>query len=484
MKPPFRSASHTIVLSDIHISDAEPVHKHRPLWKRYKRKRFFIDRSFRRFLEYMQSKIEGPIELVLNGDIFDFDSVLAQPQGEEASDSHLAAGWLEKRRGLNAEEEKSRFKMRTILKDHSTWVESIRKFILAGNRVVFIVGNHDMELHWPGVQQEILDALKLSGEFRDSVRFCEWFYVSNQDTLIEHGNQYDAYCLCSNPIHPLIKKGSRIYVRQPFGNLANKYMMNGMGLFNPHVESNYIMTATQYVAFFFRYMLRTQPLLIWTWFWGAMITLFTSIGEGLLPALKDPLTVESRISQIATRSNASPRVVRSLREIHVHPAIHDHFQILRELWLDRAFLFVLICFASFQIFSVVHLFARVSLLWFCVPLLFFLPFFLFYASSVKSNVFGFMDSVANSAPLAAKICKVKRVIHGHTHIEQHRVIEGVELINTGAWSPSFLDPECRRPFGRKPFAWIRPAENGKGRIATLHEWLDPDTERVIPIDGA
>ena len=88
--------------------------------------------------------------------------------------------------------------------------------------------------------KSIVNALKLSDNAESRVLFCEWFFISNADTMIEHGNQYDHYTMCANPINPLIRKHGKNYVRLPFGNLANKFMMNGMRLFNPHVESSWI----------------------------------------------------------------------------------------------------------------------------------------------------------------------------------------------------------------------------------------------------
>lgn len=79
--------------------------------------------------------------------------------------------------------------------------------------MVFVIGNHDIELHWPLVQKSLLHFLALSPEQESRVKFCEWFYLSEGDTAIEHGNQYDDYCVASNPIHPLIKKGKHVHVR-------------------------------------------------------------------------------------------------------------------------------------------------------------------------------------------------------------------------------------------------------------------------------
>ena len=242
---------HTVVLSDVHLADAEIPPPDNPLWKRYKHPDLFVDGSLKRLLEELQRQIDGPIELVLNGDLFDFDSVMVIPESPD-----FPVSWLERRRGLNAQEPKSRFKIRRILQDHPMFVQALRAFLLEGHRVVFVIGNHDIELHWPSVQKEIRDHFDLPEDLRRNVSFAEWFYISGGDTLIEHGSQYDAYCLCSNPIFPLIRKGSKRSVRLPFGNLAGRYMTNGMGLFNPHVESSFIMSLREYLIFFFKHLIR------------------------------------------------------------------------------------------------------------------------------------------------------------------------------------------------------------------------------------
>jgi UDP-2,3-diacylglucosamine pyrophosphatase LpxH len=472
---PFQSALHTIVVSDLHLADAEPPHPRNRLWKRFKGKDLFIDDTFKLFLEKIQSVIPGPIELVFNGDIFDFDSVMAIPKNPE-----FGVSWMEELRGLGPEEAKSRFKIQVILSTHSVWLEAVRDFILKGNRVVFNIGNHDMELHWPIVRKDLVNCLNLPDEFRDSVRFTEWFYISNQDTLIEHGNQYDAYCLCSNPIHPLIRTSGKVLVRLPFGNLAGKYMLNGMGLMNPHVDSSFIKNSVfEYVVFFLRYVIRTQPFLLFTWFWSAIVTLVVSINEGFHRALNDPLTVETRVEDIARRSNSTVSMVWALKEVHVHPAIYSPIKILRELWLDRAILFCLVVFGSFQIFATVNVFANISIVWMVIPFFIFLPMFLLYARSVESEVAKLQKVGFEMIPISARIAKVNRVIQGHTHHEADTQIDGIEYFNTGTWSLAFHDVECTKAYGRKCFAWIRPdTENLGSRVCSLFEWTGKDFVKI------
>ncbi|MCJ8278169.1 MAG: metallophosphoesterase, partial [Bdellovibrionales bacterium] len=196
----FTKAPYTAIVSDLHLCEEEPVHPKYPLWKKYKTAEFFFDKEFREFLEYIDEKAgEEKIELIMNGDTFDFDSMTYLPE-----EPRYRISWLEKKRGLEPEEEKSVDKMRVILEDHPEWCDAVHWFISQGHRIVFVVGNHDLELHWKSVQIELLNGLKLSTEERTRVRFVEWFYISNQDTLVEHGNQYDPYCLCDVPVNPYV----------------------------------------------------------------------------------------------------------------------------------------------------------------------------------------------------------------------------------------------------------------------------------------
>jgi len=78
--PPSPTVGHSFVVSDIHLSDAQPMDPSRPLWKRFKGRDLFVDRCFGRFLEHAESLSEGPAELILDGDTFDFDSVMDLPE--------------------------------------------------------------------------------------------------------------------------------------------------------------------------------------------------------------------------------------------------------------------------------------------------------------------------------------------------------------------------------------------------------------------
>src|SRR5262245_681440 len=100
----------------MHLCDIEPVNPKRPYWKTYKQRAHFIDADFRAMLAYATERADGPLEIVLNGDIFDFDSVTRLPPTPDHQ-----IGWLARLRGLQSEEWMSLFKIDAIITDHPEW---------------------------------------------------------------------------------------------------------------------------------------------------------------------------------------------------------------------------------------------------------------------------------------------------------------------------------------------------------------------------
>jgi UDP-2,3-diacylglucosamine pyrophosphatase LpxH len=466
------AAPHTLVFSDLHLTTAERPDPARPLWKRWQQRDLFVDDAIAAMLRQAREEARGgPLEVVLDGDVFDFDAVTGLPAQEDYGvGGPFPIGWLERERGLHPSEPKSAWKMARILDDHPVFVEALRQLLTAGHRVVFVIGNHDIELHWPAVQAVLRARLQPDG--RGDLRICAFFYVSHGDTLIEHGNQYDAYCLCLDPISPLVRVPplAETRVRLPFGNYASRYMINGMGMFNPHAGQSFILSFWGYVLFFWQHVARVQPLLPITWFWTACVTFVASLRDGLLPAERDVLSLEERVDAIAREANSTPRVVRALDALKVHTAIFRPWMVARELWLDRVLLFLLVVFGSFELLATAKVFVGIPTTWGWLGLMFLMfPPFLLYARGVSSDVNQTEAELVRRLPLIARLTGCRRVVIGHTHAERHVVIEGVELLNAGTWSPAFRDVACTEPYGRKCVVRLRPRSDGT-RVASLEAW--------------
>ena len=170
-----------IVVSDLHLS-AGRVAEGNPL------EDFGSDREFADFLEEVtaESEHEGAeVELIFNGDVFemlqvphviDFDPAVEYP-----------AKWYH-----SSSEEDSVLKMAIIIEGHRPFFEGLGRFLRVGpprRHVTFVKGNHDLNLHWSGVQAVIRDALGARSGRRSLVSFEER-RICREGIYVEHGNQY------------------------------------------------------------------------------------------------------------------------------------------------------------------------------------------------------------------------------------------------------------------------------------------------------
>ena len=138
--PPPLSARYTAVLSDLHLSDAEPADPRRPGWREFKRAGLDNDARLTAVLDHLRVLSGGePVDLVLDGDALDFDTILALPDP-----APFPVTWLERQRGLDSEEAKSLWKLGRILEFHPVFVTALRRWVHQGNGLTFIIGNHDL----------------------------------------------------------------------------------------------------------------------------------------------------------------------------------------------------------------------------------------------------------------------------------------------------------------------------------------------------
>ena len=414
------------------------------------------------------------VELVLNGDVFDFDSVCRTPPNPSFRVSQLEMTY-----GLKTEERKSAYKIDVIMEDHKEFAQGLTEFLKNGHRLVFIIGNHDLELHWEEVQKSIRRHIDPEQAYENQIRFCEFFYISNEDTLIEHGHQYDPYCKASNPVFPFILRYNRVEIKIPFGNLATRYMINAMGFFNPYVESNYIMSAKEYVGFFLKYIIRAQPFLIFSWLYGASLVLFNSVRDEFATVFRDPLLVERKVAEIADKSNAKPRMVRELMNLSVPSAAKRPWLLARELWLDRAFIFLLGLLIVLQVILIVKQLTDISLFWAVIPILIFAPFFIFYSRTVQSQVGSFKEPQERLLSLAAMVTGTQRIVHGHTHIVRHEHIGPIEHLNSGTWSPAFKNVNCTIAEDQKTAIWIYRENPDEPRRAKVLQFKNMSLQKFF-----
>lgn len=170
-----------IVVSDLHLGAGREAEGNRL-------EDFGSDREFAAFLEELVAESERDtleVELIVNGDAFEMLQVPHTPSFEpderyRARDYHSSS------------EEDSMLKMDHIIAGHPSFFTGLRQFLQVGpprRSVTFVKGNHDLNLHWPAVQEQIRQALDATGP-RNALLGFEERRVSREGIYIEHGNQY------------------------------------------------------------------------------------------------------------------------------------------------------------------------------------------------------------------------------------------------------------------------------------------------------
>jgi len=451
------NVKNTVIVSDLHLTETKIVGPNHRSWMAYKKISTAVDLGFAKFLSHINKNVDGTIELVFNGDTFDFDLVLSTPKD-------ISINFLSKKRGLGYEEWMSLFKINVIIDGHPVFFKALKDFIAQGHKVVIISGNHDVELYWKSVQNRLRSELDTNEQ---SLVFCRWFYISNNDTYISHGHQYDPNCVIRDIINPTIRVKDCPVIRVPFGNLAAKYIANGIGWLNPHSKKDCILSAKDYLRLFFRH-LRSQPLMGWSWLWGSIVAFYISIEHHIKQSIKSPFSIENEILNIAKNSNTTPSVVYKLEALKVASTCTNPFTIFRELWLDRSSLLFILLFIAWQVMLHINIATHVSMLWFIIPFILLLPTLIIYSSNIKSTAFSKPLLTPERAEYIFKITGVDRIVLAHTHDSKHTNIGSIEYINSGSWAPEFSDINCKVNSNDNKYVLI--TNNSDNRQASLINW--------------
>ena len=163
-----------IVLSDLHLGGGASINNRRnPL------ESFNYDKELVEFLEYHSSSefLNRDVELILNGDVFDF---LAVPFVKFFDDEF----WSE-RASLD--------KLKIVLEAHPEVIEAFSKFCeCKKKKIVYVVGNHDAEMVFDSLQEYLLS--KLTEKAREKFLIIleqNGEYKPVEGIIIQHGHEYD-----------------------------------------------------------------------------------------------------------------------------------------------------------------------------------------------------------------------------------------------------------------------------------------------------
>jgi UDP-2,3-diacylglucosamine pyrophosphatase LpxH len=426
-----------LVLSDLHLCDVE---EHADGWKAYKSAAYLFDdeleKLFERYLAATPVGVE-PI-LVLNGDLFDFDLVDAVPN---------PAPWpvsrSERKRGLDPTPEKSVWKLERMLSHHPKFVQALASYLCRGHRLVYVLGNHDRELHFEEVRAAFLTVLHAAaqasgGTFSDeSVRIEPWFYYEPGELYVEHGNQYDPYNSFRYLLSPIIETEGARALALPMGNLSNRLLLTRMGFFNPH-SSDYILNVYRYVLHWIRYYAWSRRSILPLWLFGSFSIMARLLG--LRRRLRrEPPAHRAALHEVAARSGLDVSTVEALAKLHRPPISGRLYRIMRELWLDRVFMALAMTTGTVALaLLAIPLWLKLMVPLCGFPLLYFIYEYLVQGETIST----FEHRLPECARAIAALLPVQVVTFGHTHNPRAIPLDyNLIFIDTGTWAPSAQGPK-------------------------------------------
>ncbi len=178
---------------------------------------FIADRKLASLIQELAAR-KHPVDLVFNGDTFDFLKCPSQVLPHSVYPRHITASV-------------SLAKIRLIHQAHASVFKALAQFVNAnGKKVYFILGNHDPDLVYPEVQEEIR---RLLGD-SSAVKFPGLRYTE-KGVHVEHGHQYDFVFKINTGKLFLNYKGSSI-LNLPFVSFGLLSQFMHMKEENPFIE--------------------------------------------------------------------------------------------------------------------------------------------------------------------------------------------------------------------------------------------------------
>jgi UDP-2,3-diacylglucosamine pyrophosphatase LpxH len=196
------------------------------------------DRAVQKFIDYHRDNpSKGPDghtrawRLVFNGDIFDFLHLDVRPTGDDAP----APSEEEELYGLSFEENRSCWKLGVICAVHRRTVQALARFVDAGHEIVFVLGNHDVDLWFDKVREALIGAVELQSkkpaQVSAGIAFEPWFHFEEGRAYIEHGHRFDPYNTFPDPLQPLVVRREK-ELAPTFGHFSLRYFCNRVRTFS------------------------------------------------------------------------------------------------------------------------------------------------------------------------------------------------------------------------------------------------------------
>ncbi len=468
--PPTKNES-LLVFSDVHLgsdlNDRDTGHVVRRSHK--------IDRDLVELLRHYLAETPAGDRwrIVIAGDFIDFIGITVGA-GEEDLATELTAE--EQEHGLGNASDHARIKLRRVADRHGDVFEALAAFVAEGHALTVVHGNHDVEFHWDEVKSDFRRILlghaearaaksgaALDGSFLDRIEFNPWFFYWNGVAYIEHGHQYDPYCVTEHVMAPLSPFDPR-RVARGFCDVLLRHVVRPTRGMREHGHEN--TGLGYYLAFGAKQGIGGMAKLGLR-FARAVLELFRLRQEHLSEAATALRSEhERRMALLAEATRIGRDRIRALAAMQAMPVTRSIRGILASVLLDR----LAVALAASILLTAVAILGAFHghFLWAGLGVLG--AWFLAHRHLSASRHVDPADEMADRATHLARLLPAAFVVMGHTHIPTRiPVNEGASTyINLGSWAEDEPSEEATDYRAARTHLVIR-IENG-APVAKLLAW--------------
>jgi UDP-2,3-diacylglucosamine pyrophosphatase LpxH len=419
-----------LVFSDVHLgsdlNECTPNVVHRSAT---------IDRDLVLFLEhYRREKPAGKRwHIVIAGDFIDFIGMAITAPAELAT----APNGEERAHGLGNASDHARLKLRKVAVRHADVFAELARFVADGHALTLVHGNHDIELHWDGVKEDLRLVLQEHAArehpeldpvaFQARIEFSPWFFYRDGVAYIEHGHQYDAFCSTDHVMAPLSPLDPRRIARG-FTDVFLRYVVKPTLGMREHGHEHRGML--DYIAFGAR--LGAGGLFrLGARFAVAILELFR-LRRGYFSEAAHLLRAEHerRVALLAEASRIGADRLRALLSLQVPPVTRSVRGIMTGVLLDRlalavASLMALVVVAVIGVYHGHALYAAFGVV---------AAWALFHRHLSAQRSIDPAELLVAKATQLSKLFPAAFVVMGHTHTPVHVPAGDATYINVGSWA--------------------------------------------------
>jgi UDP-2,3-diacylglucosamine pyrophosphatase LpxH len=423
-----------LVLSDVHLgSDLNDFG--RPI-RRSRR----VDEDLVKLIAHYRT-IAPPSDrwrLVVAGDFIDFVGMAVRAEGVELATERSDE---EREHGLGNAVDHVRVKLRLVVERHGDVFDALAGFVADGHALTFIHGNHDLELHWDAVKDDLRSLLlaraccarndAIDGPaFDGRIAFHPWFFYVAGLAYIEHGHQYDAFCASQYVMAPLSAADPRRIARSVSDVLLRFVVRPTRGMHEYGHDKHGI---AHYIAFAMKLGL-IGLLQLAACYASAVGELFRLRREQLSGAAKRLREEHDRgMTLLARATQVGVERMRALAALQVPPVTRTIGGILASVLLDRLALgfvavLTLLAVAVLTFMHVVHA-------WWAAPCIV-VAWALGHCQLARRRTADPEERMIERAAHLAKLFPAAFVVMGHTHTPAKMAINDGEAtyINVGSWA--------------------------------------------------